>query len=172
MEPRFFFCWRLEESTHPTSRLTPPRRLGGHHLHLTLQRPTLPHLTPYRRGCPRRGLFRVLGHPKVFALLFPKNASYDILRAPRGILVISHRRRVECVGWAFPFPNPTLQRPTLPHLTPRRRGCPRRALFRVFDHPKVFTLLFAKNASYDILRAPRGIPAISRRRRGESVESG
>ena len=48
---------------------------GGHHLHPTLQRPTLPHLTPHRRGCPRRALFRVLGHPKVFALLFPKNAS-------------------------------------------------------------------------------------------------
>lgn len=46
---------------------------------------------------------------------------------------------------------PTLQSHTLtprhPHLTPNRRGCPRRGLFRVFVHPKVFTLLFAENAS-------------------------
>ena len=41
----------------------------------TLQHPTSPHLTPHRRGCPRRGLFRVFDHSKVFALLLPKNAS-------------------------------------------------------------------------------------------------
>ena len=64
--------------------------------------PTLPHLnlTPHRRGCPRRALFRVFAHPKVFALLFPKNASYDILRAPRGILAILWGVRGE---WGFPI---------------------------------------------------------------------
>ena len=133
-------------STHPGS----PRLADWeHHLHLTLQRPTQPHLTPYRRGCPRRGLFRVLGNPNVFTLLFPKNASYDILRAPRGIVVISRCRQGESVGDTTPISHSNTLTP--PHLTPHRRGCPRRALFRVFDHPKVFTLLFAKNASYDIL---------------------
>lgn len=41
---------------------------GGHHP--TLLTPRHHHLSPHRRGCPRRGLFRVFVHPKVFALLF------------------------------------------------------------------------------------------------------
>ena len=141
-----FFGWRwgwgILTSHIPAHPASPT---GVESLPIPHSTTTSPHLTPHRRGCPRRGLFRVLGHPKVFALLFPKNASYDILRAPRGIPAISRRRQGEC--GAFPFPNPTLQRPTLPHLTPHRRGCPRSGLFRVFDHPKVFALLFPKNAS-------------------------
>ena len=108
---------------------------------------TPPHLTPHRRGCPRRALFRVLGNPKVFALLLPKNASYDLLRAPRGILAILWGVRGECGGRGTaqsPIPHSLRQ---TPHLTTHRRGCPRRGLFRVLGNPKVFALLFAKNAS-------------------------
>ena len=43
--------------------------------------------------------------------------------------------------------HPTDPHPAQPHLTPHRRGCPRRGLFRVLGHPKVFALLFPKNAS-------------------------
>ena len=89
--PIFF---RLEmgmgASPHPaTPHLASPTGATPNHPHDP--HPTQPHLTPYRRGCPRRALFRVFDHPKVFALLFAKNASYDLLRAPRGIVAISHR---------------------------------------------------------------------------------
>ena len=140
--PPIFFL-EIGGSIH-TSQLTPPRRgrLGRPHLpHSPRQ---TPHLTPHRRGCPRRALFRVFDHLKVFALLFRKNASCDLLRAPRGIPAILWGVRGECgASWA-PSYTPT------PRTTPshtNRRGCPRRALFRVFDHPKVFALLFPKNAS-------------------------
>ena len=92
-----FFGWRWGWgilTSHIPAHLASPT--GGESLPIPHSTTTSPHLTPYRRGCPRRALFRVLGHPKVFALLFPKNASYDILRAPRGIPAISHRRRGEC----------------------------------------------------------------------------
>ena len=151
MEPRFFF-WRCGRGGGIHTSQSPPTtwrgRLRRHHP--TLRHPTSLHLTPHRRGCPRRALFRVLGNPKVFALLFRKNASYDILRPPRGILAISPCRRDECWVWeglGRPHSHPTLRHPTSLHLTPHRRGCPRRALFRVFAHPKVFALLFRKNAS-------------------------
>ena len=122
---------------HPTLP-TPPQNAPSH---------------PHRRGCSRRGLFRVLDHPNVFALLFAKNASCELLRAPRGILAIfgvgvgaspspSHT----------PTPYPTLPTPCqTPPSHPHRRGCSRRGLFRVLDHPKVFALLFAKNASCELL---------------------
>ena len=98
------------------------RRLRQHHP--TLQHPTPLHLTPHRRGCPRRALFRVFAHPKVFALLLSKNASYDILRPPRGILAISPCRRDE--SWVgkgaatssfIPTPpTDTLHQPISPHI--------------------------------------------------------
>ena len=70
-------------------------------------------------------------------------ASYELLEAFSSSLAA-----YRC-GWGFPHPQshtPTPHTPA-PHLTPYRRGCPRRGLFRVFDHPKVFVLLFSKNAS-------------------------
>ena len=117
--PRFFFFgWRWGgASPHPT-----PQHLDdlGRHLHLTLPMLQTPHLTPHRRGCPRRALFRVLGHPKVFALLLPKNASYDLLRAPRGIPAISCRRQGECgARGSLPFPistSPCSKHPISPHI--------------------------------------------------------
>ena len=69
-------------------------------------------------------------------------ASYELLEAFSSSLAVDRASR-----WGGTPTNPTLQHPTLPHLAPHRRGCPRRALFRVFDHPKVFALLFSKNAS-------------------------
>ena len=79
------------------------------------------HFAPHRRGCPRRALFRVFDHPKVFALLFPKNASYDLLRPPRGILVILWGVRGECGVERgdpnLPSPHTTTQRPSHPTST-------------------------------------------------------
>ena len=83
--PDFFLVWRLGASTHPNSPHL-ASAVGGHHPPLTA--PRHPHLNPHRGGCPRRGLFRVLGNPKVFALLFAENASCELLWAPRGIVAI------------------------------------------------------------------------------------
>ena len=110
--PDFFF-WRWDgASTHPNSPRT-ARRPRRHHP--ALQRPTLPHLTPHRRGCPRRALFRVFAHPKVFALLFAKNASYELLRPPRGIpAILWGVRGLPISPPHHTIHHPTLQRPTLP----------------------------------------------------------
>ena len=145
--------WRLAASPHPGSPHTTTRRLSRPHppSHTPHPLPNAPS-HPHRRGCPRRGLFRVLDHPKVFTLLFAKNASCELLRAPRGILAIFGAM------WGFPIPiphsntlsdtpHPMPNAPSHPH----RRGCSRRGLFRVLDHPKVFALLFAKNASCELL---------------------
>ena len=47
-----------------------PSHHPPHHPPSHTPTPHTTHLTPHRRGCPRRALFRVLGNPKVFALLF------------------------------------------------------------------------------------------------------
>ena len=70
--PDFFLSGDGGTSPHPDS---------PHHGEATEAAPShtptphTTHLTPHRRGCPRRALFRVFAHPKVFALLLPKNAS-------------------------------------------------------------------------------------------------
>ena len=172
MEPRFFF--RREMGGIPTSHSPTPRLAsssGGEQL--PIPHSNTPHnpISPHIDEDALEGLYFAFSTILRCLLYFSRKtrprASYELLEAFLPSLSADRG-----VGGAFPFPNPTLQHPTLPHLTPYRRGCPRRGLFRVFDHPNVFTLLFAKNASYDLLRAPRGILVISCRLQGESVESG
>ena len=71
--------WELDSPapsspTHPARPILIPPPSSPPHPARLHPYPAVPRLHT-RRGCPRRALFRVLGNPKVFALLFAKNAS-------------------------------------------------------------------------------------------------
>ena len=114
--PDFFFGWRWEECTHPTSRLTPPRRLGRH-LHPTLQRPTLP-ISPHIDEDALEGLYFAFSTilrclPYFFRKTRPR-ASYELLEAFSSSLAADRcgGRGVPIPQSHTPTPNTTPSRPT------------------------------------------------------------
>ena len=96
--PDFFLVWRW--GIHPSQLPHLASAVGADHP--PFPTPRDPHLTPHRRGCPRRALFRVLGHPKVFALLFSISPSCELLWAPRGIVAILWPVWGHLGGWRAP----------------------------------------------------------------------
>ena len=143
-----FFFWRWGgASTHPN----PPHRVGEGDRGDTIRHSNTPHhpISPHIDEDALEGLYfafqailRCL--PYFFEKTRPRG-SYDLLEAlsPSCGECVPHSNTQSHT----PTPHPTLQHPTLLHLTPHRRGCPRRALFRVLGNLKVFALLFRKNAS-------------------------
>ena len=141
----------VEIGVIPTSRLTQRRRgvCPDTILHPTLPTPCqTPHLTHIDEDALEGVYFAFLTILRCLPYFLRKTrprASYGLLEAFSPSLGLCGSSWVG-VGLTHPpshTPHPMPNTPSHPH----RRGCPRRGLFRVLDHPKVFALLFAKNAS-------------------------
>lgn len=133
-----------------TSQLTPPRRgqLGDP----ISPHPRHPTISPHIDEDALEGVYFAFSTilwclPYFFRKTRPR-ASYELLEA----FLPSLTADGASVG-LLPTPNPHSNTPShtptshTTHLTPHRRGCHRRALFRVFDHTNVFALLFAISPS-------------------------
>ena len=147
-------CFRLEMGEgwgiYP-SRLTAPRRRRGGNLGGTISQSDAPHqpISPHIDEDALEGLYFA------FSLILRCLPYFSEKTRPRGSYELLEAFLPSC-GERIPHsnthpilqhPSPTLRHPTPAHLTPHRRGCPRRALFRVLGNPKVFALLLRKNAS-------------------------
>ena len=144
--PIFFLLGDVGMS--PTTSHSPtPRQLG-----LPISPSPFPHsnipISPHIDEDALEGVYfafsTILRCLPYFFLKTRPRASYGLLEAFSSSLTTDGAS----VGKERGDPTTSHRHPTpTPHLTPHRRGCPRRGLFRVFDNPNVFALLFAKNAS-------------------------
>ena len=135
----------------PTSQVAPHRRRGGWLgaiLHPPLPTPKRP-ISAHIDEDALEGLYfafsSILRCLPYFSQYRRPTSSYELLEAFSPSLGRCGASCVVGVARRHP-PSPTPHAKT-PHLSTHRRGCSRRALFRVFVHPKVFALLFAENAS-------------------------
>ena len=132
---------------HPNIPLPNTSPTGAPHLTSSispLQHPISPHIDEDALEGVYFAFSTILRCLPYFLRKTRPRASYDLLEAFSPSLTPDGATCGEREG--RPHHIPPTNTPT-PHLTPHRRGCPRRGLFRVFAHPKVFALLFAKNAS-------------------------
>ena len=145
MEPRFFLSGDGGGHPHIPLPHTSPTGVDPTTSHRpTLQHPISPHIDEDALEWVYFAFSPILRCLPYFLRKTRPRASYDLLEAFSPSLTTDGRP----VGReGRPHHIPQSPHSNIPHLTPHRRGCPRRGLFRVFDHPKVFVLLLPKNAS-------------------------